>query len=105
MESICIVFKYCPDQIFAIVFVFEKFIVFVFKYYSMYLDPSMPYCHHFTVEKLHAIEEMVAVSRRKFNTLRMCVTVPCSVGNKPCLDYHNRCISNIRLQSSGDLYI
>ena len=30
-------------KVFVIAFVFEKFIVFVFKYYAMYLDPSL-YC-------------------------------------------------------------
>ena len=32
-----------PTKVFAIVFVFGKFVVFVFafKYYAMYLDPSL----------------------------------------------------------------
>ena len=57
-QSIQIVFKYYRKylylylntvltKVFATVFVFEKFIVFVFvfKYYAMYLDPSLVYMY------------------------------------------------------------
>ena len=41
MKSFVFVFKHYPDH--AIVFVFGKFVVlvFVFKYYAMYLVPSL----------------------------------------------------------------
>ena len=32
-------------KVFINVFVFEKFIVFVFKYYARYLDPSLMWTH------------------------------------------------------------
>ena len=48
MESICILYlNVILNQVFAIVFVFGKFIVFVFvfKYHAMYLDPSLVVCN------------------------------------------------------------
>ena len=30
-------------EVFAIIFVFRKFMVFLFKYYAMYLDPRLMY--------------------------------------------------------------
>ena len=47
MESMDLYLNTVLTKVFAIVFVFGKFIVFafVFKYYAMYLDPSLPGTH------------------------------------------------------------
>ena len=46
-------------KVFAIVFVFEKFVVFVFvfKYYAMYLDPSLDLTHLIFFELRRVIDE------------------------------------------------